>query len=342
MNKKDPVGGAWNFDASNRESYDDREKITPVRSYKQDKVTKKVAQLINQYFPDHMGDTKTFSYAVTPKDALRVYEHFLKTRAALFGKYQDAMVQDEPFMFHSVISPYLNAGLLLPNQVCELMIEKYNAGAIPLEAAEGFLRQIIGWREFIRGIYWLAMPAYKKQNYFDAHRKLPSFFWTGKTKMNCLKQVINQTIDHSYAHHIQRLMITGNFALLTSLSVDEVCTWYHIVYLDAHEWVELPNTLGMALCGDGGLLSSKPYCSSGAYINKMSKKRKKCPYNVKEKTGEKACPFNYLYWYFIIKKESKLKKFKRMALPLATAKKFDEKERKVIIKDAEKFLESLS
>ncbi len=341
MNGSKPIGGKWNYDSKNRGSYDGKKGIPRGPSFKPNAVVKKVATLINKKYADHLGETTMFSFAVTRAQGLKWCNHFIKDVLPDFGKYQDAMVEGKPYMFHSIISMYINAGLLLPTEVCEKACEAYSKKKAPLEAVEGFIRQIIGWREFIRGIYWLKMPKYKKLNFFQAKKALPNFYWTGDTKMNCMKQSISDTVENGYAHHIQRLMVTGNFALLAGLKVQEVCKWYHIVYVDAHEWVELPNTLGMALCGDGGFFASKPYAASGSYINKMSDYCKKCEYNVNEKEGPDACPFNYLYWNFIMKQKTRLKKFQRMAMPLNTLKKMSPERKKSIKADARKFLKNL-
>jgi deoxyribodipyrimidine photolyase-related protein len=223
------------------------------------------------------------------------------------------MLEGERFLYHSVLSIYINAGLLDPLDVCHRVDAAWRAGAVPLNAAEGFIRQIIGWREYVRGVYWLKMPGYADENFFAATRPVPEFYWTADTDMACLRAAIGQTRDEAYAHHIQRLMLTGNFALLAGVSPQALHEWYLMVYADAYEWVELPNTLGMSQFGDGGLLASKPYAASGAYINRMSNHCRNCRYDVKDATGDGACPFNALYWHFLLRHKDKLARNPRMA-----------------------------
>lgn len=309
-----PAGGQWNFDTANRQACPADLVMPPAPCFEPDDSTRAVIALVQQHFSHHMGHAQQFSYAVTGKDARAAFLHFVQHRLPLFGHYQDAMRQDEPFLFHSLVSMYLNCGLLDARWVCLQVEQAWQAGLVPLNAAEGFIRQIIGWREYVRGLYWLNMPAYRNKNFFAAHRPLPSWYWTAQTRMNCMAQAIRHTIDHAYSHHIQRLMLTGNFALLAGLSVDEVTDWYLAVYADAYEWVELPNTLGMALFADGGLLASKPYAASGNYIAKMSNYCQHCHYDVKQSTSAQACPFNALYWDFIARHEDKLGQNARMQL----------------------------
>lgn len=309
-----PAGGQWNFDADNRQPCPPDLELPQAPTFAADPITQEVITLVRQEFAGHMGQADRFSFAVTGKDARAAFLHFVQHRLPLFGKYQDAMRQDEPFLFHSLAGMYLNCGLLDARWACLQVEQAWKAGTVPLAAAEGFIRQIIGWREYVRGLYWLKMPAYRELNYFAASRPLPRWYWNAQTRMNCLAQAIRHTIDHAYSHHIQRLMLTGNFAVLAGLSVDEVTQWYLAVYADAYEWVELPNTLGMALFGDGGLLASKPYVASGNYIAKMSNYCQHCHYDVKQSTGATACPLNALYWDFIARNEDKLGSNARMQL----------------------------
>jgi deoxyribodipyrimidine photolyase-related protein len=252
------------------------------------------------------------------------------------------MIEGEDFMFHSHISFYLNNGLLEPLEVVKLVEEEYKNGKINIAAAEGFVRQILGWREYIRGVYWLKMPEYKESNFFNAKNKLPNFYWTGNTKMNCLKESVRNTKENSYAHHIQRLMVLGNFALIFGVDPKEINEWYLIVYADAYEWVELPNVLGMILFADGGVLATKPYAASGAYINKMSNYCKNCSYFVEKKNGIDACPFNYLYWNFLIKNKKSLGKNRRMSMIYNVLEKFDQEKLKAIKDDSERFLKQIN
>jgi deoxyribodipyrimidine photolyase-related protein len=287
-----------------------------------------------------MGRTGKFGFAVTRDDALRQQAHFLDNALPQFGDYQDAMLTGEPFLWHSILSPYLNSGLLDPLALCRKVEARYRAGNVPLNAAEGFIRQIIGWREYVRGIYWLAGPNYVNRNELGATRDLPSFYWTGKTDMHCLSQAIGQTLEFAYAHHIQRLMVTGNFALLAGVDPKQVHEWYLAVYADAYEWVELPNTLGMSQY-DGGMLASKPYAASGAYINRMSDYCGHCRFDVKQRTGPDACPFNALYWDFMARNEGKLRGNPRMAMPYKNWERMDLPDKVALRAQAAQFLETL-
>ncbi|MGF1455585.1 MAG: cryptochrome/photolyase family protein [Alphaproteobacteria bacterium] len=337
----EPTGGQWNFDADNRESLPETV-VPPERlGIEPDTITSSVLMEVEAAFPDHFGDLEPFDFAVTAEDAETLFDHFLKDCLPLFGTYQDAMKGGDPYLFHSLIGQYLNAGLLDPLACCEGAETQYRKGKVPLNAAEGFIRQILGWREFVRGIYWREMPDYKERNTFGADRPLPDFFWTGETRMACLRDVVQTTKANAYAHHIQRLMITGNFALLAGLSPEQVNEWYLIVYADAYEWVQLPNTHGMALYADGGLLASKPYAASGAYINRMSNYCKSCHYKVSKKNGAQACPFNYLYWNFLIENEEHLKDNPRIAMPYRTLAKMDPERRDAVKEDAARFFRSL-
>jgi deoxyribodipyrimidine photolyase-related protein len=294
---------------------------------------------VGERFAAHFGDLAPFGWAVTRADALEALGHFISDCLPLYGDYQDAMKAGEPFLYHSIISPYLNCGLLTAREVCVEAERAFRAGHAPLNAVEGFIRQILGWREYVRGIYWRHMPAYEETNALEAHRPLPDFFWTGDTPMNCISQVVGDTRKHAYAHHIQRLMITGNFALLAGLEPRAVEEWYLAVYIDAFDWVELPNTHGMVLFADGGMLASKPYAASGAYINRMSDYCGSCAYDVKEKSGAKACPFNILYWHFLIENHARLAGNPRMAMPYRTLDKMSEERRAEITREALAFLD---
>ena len=336
-----PEGGRWNYDADNRKSISAETSIPSALGFEADKITHAVMNLVAQRFNDHFGELESFSWATTRNNALEAMHHFMTHCLPRFGDYQDAMKAGEDFLFHSLLSPYLNIGLLLPREVCEAALTAYRRRNLPLNAVEGFIRQILGWREYIRGIYWLNMPAYAESNYLNATRSLPAFYWTGDTDMNCLHEVIETTRHNAYAHHIQRLMITGNFALLTGIAPDEVETWYLSVYADAFEWVELPNTHGMALYADGGQLASKPYAASASYINRMSDYCTNCAYEPQTKLGPAACPFNYLYWYFMMKNEAQLKANQRMAMPYRTLARMSDEKRLEIVKQANAFLESL-
>ncbi len=313
MDGGDPVGGRWNFDSDNRKpARDDLFMPTPL-AFEPDEITRDVLDLVGERFADHFGDLEPFRFAVTAEQAQAALDHFIAEALPQFGDYQDAMLRDQRTLYHSVLSAYINAGLLDPLSVCRRVEAAFVSGKAPLNAAEGFIRQIIGWREYVHGIYWLKMPDYLESNFLGADRDLPAFYWTGETDMDCLRLAITQTKQDAYAHHIQRLMITGNFALLIGVDPKQIHEWYLIVYADAYEWVELPNTLGMSQFADGGLLGSKPYAASGNYINKMSDYCADCRYDVKQKTGENACPFNALYWDFLARNEDRLRGNHRLA-----------------------------
>jgi deoxyribodipyrimidine photolyase-related protein len=305
-------------------------------------VTRQVLDLVRARFAYHFGEPEPFRFAVTAADAEHAFEHFVRTALPRFGDYQDAMRQGEPTLFHAVIALYLNVGLLDPLAVCRRVEKAYGLGRVPLNAAEGFIRQILGWREYMRGLYWHLMPAYAETNFFEAHRPLPDFYWTGDTDMACLRECITQTRRHAYAHHIQRLMVTGNFALLAGLAPKEVCAWYLVVYADAFEWVELPNTHGMALFADGGVLASKPYAASGKYIDRMSDYCRTCRYDVTATTGETACPFNVLYWDFLERNRAKLAGNPRIAMMYRTLDRLPQAKRAAIAAAAKRFLDALT
>jgi deoxyribodipyrimidine photolyase-related protein len=279
---------------------------------------------------------------VTRADALLALDHFIADCLPRFGDYQDAMRTSEPFLYHAILSPYLNVGLLTARELCDAAQDAWREGRAPLNAVEGFIRQVIGWREYVRGIYWTRMPDYAASNALEATRPLPAFYWTGETDMNCLHQCVADTRAYAYAHHIQRLMVTGNFALLAGLDPQAVEDWYLVVYADAYEWVELPNVHGMVLWADRGLLASKPYAASGAYIDRMSDYCAGCRYDVTAKTGATACPFNYLYWDFLIRNETRLAGNPRLAMPYRTLAKMTPERRATITGNAKTFLDALA
>ncbi len=341
MDSVQPEGGRWNYDSENRRRLPADLIAPPPPLFQPDAITRQVMDLVRERFSDHFGSLENFSWAVTREDALHALQHFIDHKLAYFGIYQDAMKTGDDFLFHSILSPYINTGLLNPAEVCQAALVAYQRGGIPLSSAEGFIRQILGWREYIRGIYWHEMPGYARTNYFKAHRPLPDFFWTGETELHCLGQVIQATQRNAYAHHIQRLMITGNFALLAGIEPGQVEEWYLMVYADAFDWVELPNTHGMVLFADGGLLASKPYAASGAYIQRMSDYCQACSYSPKIKLGPQACPFNYLYWNFLLANQRLLQSNPRMNLPYQTLGKMDQDQKEKISCAAKSFLEKL-
>ena len=313
MDGTEPVGGQWNFDAENRKP-PRRDLMMPRMPHvAPDAVTSAVIDMVATRFS--FGSLDNFGFAVTRDQALGLRAAFLRDALPRFGDYQDAMLNGEPLLWHSLLSPYLNCGLLDPLDLCQAVEAEYRAGRVPLNAAEGFIRQIIGWREYVRGIYWWAGPDYADRNALGATRALPTFYWTGETDMHCMAQAIDQTLDLAYAHHIQRLMVTGNYALLIGADPKAVHRWYLEVYADAYEWVELPNTLGMSQFADGGLLASKPYAASGAYIDRMSDYCASCRYDVKDRIGPDACPFNALYWDFLARNRDVLGGNMRLAMP---------------------------
>ncbi|MQT59532.1 cryptochrome/photolyase family protein [Pseudomonas sp. FSL R10-0399] len=309
-----PVGGSWNFDAENRKALPKGVRAPSPARFTPDAITQEVLALVAKHFSDHYGALDTFDYPVTHAEAQALWDYFLDWGLAAFGDYQDAMASDEPFLFHARISAALNIGLLDLRQLCSDVESAYWAGNIALNAAEGFIRQLIGWREYVRGVYWLKMPDYAHGNAFGNTRPLPEFYWTGNTQMNCMRQAINQSLEHAYAHHIQRLMVTGNFALLAGVAPNAICEWYLAIYMDAFDWVELPNTLGMVMHADGGYLGSKPYCASGQYIKRMSDYCRGCAYKVSESTTDDACPFNALYWHFLMRHGDRLRGNQRMGM----------------------------
>lgn len=328
MDGSTPLGNLWNFDADNRKKFKGEVLVPSEINFHKD--VSEVFSQIKQAGIATFGniDTQNFSWPTSRKQSLEVLEYFCKNLLQHFGDYEDAIHTDEKFLFHSRLSFAMNSKMLSPKEVIETVISFYhqNQKNTTISQVEGFVRQVLGWREYIRGIYWKEMPNYAQMNVLNNTNKLPDFFWTGKTKMNCMSHALNQSLDDAYAHHIQRLMVIGNFTLLTQINPDEVDAWYLGVYIDAIEWVEMPNTRGMSQYADGGIIATKPYISSGSYINKMSNNCAKCHYNVKEKFGEKACPFNSLYWNFLDEKKEYFNKNQRMAMMLNMLKKISPEE----------------
>ncbi len=331
-----PTGGDWNYDKENRGSFGKGGPEGPNTGpgFNPDVITREVLDLVNERFADHPGSLDSFAWPVTPEEAQKALSSFIHNRLAVFGKYQDAMWTDEPWLYHSLISTSLNLKLLDPRDAVAAAEKAYEDGHAPLAAVEGFIRQILGWREYVRGIYWMHMPEYIDRNAMDAQEPLPVFYWTGDTDLECLKQSVGQTLEHGYAHHIQRLMVTGLYALLLGVDPKKLHEWYLAVYVDAVEWAELPNTLGMSQYADSGLMASKPYIATGNYINKMSNYCKNCPKNPMEKTGENACPFTTLYWDYLIRHQVALKSNQRMGLQLRNLDRLNEGDRSGITKAA--------
>lgn len=337
----DPEGGHWNYDADNRRKWTGKPPAPAPFRVEPDAITRDVIDLVDRHFADHFGTTEDFHFAVTADDARAALAHFIDFALPCFGDYQDAMSDSEDWLFHSILSPYLNCGLLDPLAVCEAAEQAWYAGQAPINAVEGFIRQILGWREFVRGIYWLTMPDYARENRLGNQRNLPWFYWSGDTKMRCMQRSIDSTRRNGYAHHIQRLMVTGNFALLAGVHPEEICDWYLAVYVDAYDWVELPNTLGMVMHADGGYLGSKPYAASGKYINRMSDHCSECVYNVNRTTEDDACPFNALYWHFMDRHQAEFRDNPRMRMMYRNWQRQDEDRRHATLTRASWLLDHL-
>lgn len=343
MDDGKPSGGDWNFDKENRGSFGKSGPASPKTgpSHRNDATTEAVLELVAKRFADHPGSLDSFAWPVTREAAKRTLEKFIETRLPVFGQFQDAMWTDEPWLYHSLLSTSLNLKLLNPREVVDAAERAYRDGGAPIAAVEGFIRQILGWREYVRGIYWMHMPEYIDRNAMAADGALPNFYWTGETELECLKQSIGQTLEHGYAHHIQRLMVTGLYALLLGVDPKRLHEWYLAVYVDAVEWVELPNTLGMSQYGDGGLMASKPYIATGNYINKMSNYCKHCPKNPKKRTGDDACPFTVLYWDYLMRHEEKLRGNPRMSLQVRNLDRLDANERRAVKAAAKRIQEQI-
>ncbi len=343
MDGDEPMSGRWNYDEENRESLPDNLQIPPP--WKSGREVAEIVALLERAGIETMGrlDPTHFVWPVTRTEALHQLGYFCDELFGHFGPYQDAMTVRDDTLFHSRLSFVLNVKLLSPNEVVETAISTWdkNSEQVSFASLEGFVRQIIGWREYVRGIYWARMPEFSKENFFENERKLPDFYWTGETDLNCLNHSLSASLDGAHAHHIQRLMVLGNYALLIGAKPDEVDRWYLGVYIDAFEWVELPNTRGMSQYADGGKLATKPYVSSGNYINKMSDYCKGCRYAVTKRTGEGACPFNSLYWHFLVRHENRLRKNPRIARAYSTWERMKKEDREATLAQAEDYLASL-
>ena len=329
MVDQQPEGGKWNYDASNRKKWKGDVLIPQEINFDND-VTEVLADIkksgittIGKINPNY------FEYPISKKQSLLQLHYFCEHLLIHFGDYQDAMHTDKIYLFHSRISFAMNTKLISPKEIIETVLKAYRneQDRIDISQVEGFIRQILGWREYMRGMYWMLMPDYKKENYLKNKNKLPAFFWTGKTNMNCLKNSIKNSLDNGYAHHIQRLMVTGNFALLTGVHPDEIDAWYLGIYVDAVEWVQLPNTRGMSQFADGGKIATKPYVSSGSYIHKMSNYCVTCHYNKNKKFEDDACPFNSLYWNFLDEKRAQLSSNFRMKMMYSLLNKMSSEDR---------------
>ncbi|MDG6078593.1 cryptochrome/photolyase family protein [Erythrobacter litoralis] len=341
MDGDKPEGGDWNYDSENRKPPKEGMSAPERPKFEPDDITCEVIDLVEDRFADHFGSLDTFRWPVTSDEAEKAADAFFAERIEKFGPYQDAMVCGEDDLYHSMLSTSINLGLLDPLELCQRAEKSYQEGKAPINSVEGFIRQIIGWREYIRCFYWHQMPHLQKANALNAQRGLPEFFWTGETDMACLADCIRSTRDNAHAHHIQRLMVLGNFCLIAGINPREVQDWYLVVYADAYEWVELPNVAAMILYADDGNLASKPYAASGNYINKMSDYCSDCTYSPRKKTGEGACPFNPLYWYFMDRHRDKLEQNPRIGRIYSTWDRMDKDRRQEYLDSAETFLDSL-
>jgi deoxyribodipyrimidine photolyase-related protein len=340
MDGDTPAGGEWNFDSENRSSFgkEGPPPIPPPFRLQPDSITQEVIQLVESRFAAHPGLVATsasgFGWPVDRQEALRVLDDFIQNRLPEFGLYQDAMWTDEPWLFHSHIASALNLKLLSAQEVVTAAEEAYRQGLAPIAAVEGFVRQILGWREYVRGIYWINMPKYLELNALKANQPLPAFFWDGNTQMHCLSQTITQSLRTGYAHHIQRLMVTGLYALLLGVKPKEIHAWYLSMYVDAVEWVELPNVIGMSQFADGGLMASKPYIATGKYIDRMSNYCKHCVFKPDQSIGPNACPFTTLYWDFLIHHESIMSKNPRMLMQVRNLGRMNDQAKQAIVNKA--------
>ncbi|MGP1310690.1 MAG: cryptochrome/photolyase family protein [Phycisphaerales bacterium] len=338
---KKPAGGEWNFDKENRKAFKSEPDTPRVYRARPDGVTKEVMDLVSRTFPDAPGRMETFGWGVTRAEAKRALTDFVEHRLADFGPHQDAMWTGKSWLNHSLLSPYVNLHLLSPMEMVEPAVEKHEAGEAPLNSVEGFVRQVIGWREFIRGVYWSEGADYGERNGLGHHGDLPGFYWTGETEMNCVRDSVGQVLDHGYGHHIQRLMVTGNFALIAGVHPRKISDWYLGMYVDAVDWVTLPNTLGMAVHADGGIVGTKPYAASASYIKKMSNACAGCRYDPGSRTGEDACPFNTFYWDFLIRHEQRFSSNPRMNLMMSHVHKMSKQDKVEIRVSAEKKRDAL-
>jgi deoxyribodipyrimidine photolyase-related protein len=332
MKGDQPLGGQWNFDADNRESFGAAGpgQVPPRSRFEPDAITREVIALVNTRFAGHPGQLGNFAWPVTRVQALQALQAFIRERLPLFGRYQDAIWPGDPWLYHAHLSAALNLKLLNPHEVVAAAEAAHHDGSAPLAGVEGFIRQILGWREYVRGIYWTQMPGYAERNELAASHDLPAWYWSGETDMACLRDALTQTLTHGYANHIQRLMVTGLYALMLGVQPQQVHAWYLAVYVDAVEWVELPNTLGMSQYADGGLMGSKPYIATGKYIQRMSPHCKGCRYDPAQRSGDSACPFTTLYWDFLMRHEERLARHPRMALQVKNLARLSDADRQAV------------
>lgn len=336
MDGEEPLGGEWNYDKENRKAFGKAGPgVKPRRpaGAEPDAITREVMAMVEKRFPEAPGSTKGFAWPVTREAALESLKEFVAHRLAEFGPYEDAMWKGEPFLYHSALSPLINLHLLSPRECCDAAVKAYERGKVPLASVEGFVRQLIGWREFIRGVYWLEGAEYEQRNFLQSRGRLPWFYWTGETEMQCLKTCIGEVLERAYGHHIQRLMVTGNFALLAGVDPKAVSDWYLGMYADGVDWVTLPNALGMVMHADGvrddlgrvvklPVVGTKPYAAGGAYVSKMSNYCASCCYDPAKRIGEDACPFTTLYWDFMDRHREYLSRNTRTSAILGTLDRF--------------------
>ena len=341
MDGDQPTGGRWNLDAENRRSPPKGLSAPPPPQFAPEAITREVMKLVERRFADHVGDLETFAWPVTAEQAEVAADAFFTERLPLFGAFQDVMLHDQDDLYHSLLSTSINLGLLDPLALCRRAETEYHARRAPLNSVEGFIRQLIGWREYVRGFYWNEMPGLATANALDAHRPLPEFYWTGETAMRCMADGLRSTRADAHAHHIQRLMVLGNFALLAGIDPAAVADWYLVVYADAYEWVELPNVAAMILFADGGRLATRPYAASGNYINKMSDYCGGCRYDVKLKTGLDACPFNALYWDFMARHRKRFASNPRIGRIYGTWDRLGPDRQREYLASARNFLDTL-
>jgi deoxyribodipyrimidine photolyase-related protein len=343
MDGDEPAGGRWNYDAENRRGFGAKGPgpVPAPPGFAPDAITRGAIADVARHFPGHPGALDRFVWPVTPADARRALDAFLHERLPGFGRHQDAMWTGVPFGWHSLLSPAMNLKLLDPREVVAAAEAEWRAGRADLPSVEGFVRQVLGWREFVRGVYWRFMPGLADANHYGHERPLPAWYWTGDTGMNCMRETVGQTLAHGYAHHIQRLMITGNFALLAGVRPQAACDWYLAIYVDAVDWVERPNTAGMALYADGGRFTSKPYAASGQYVKRMSNYCAGCRYDPAKREGEGACPVTVLFWDFVIRHESALASEPRTAIMASNARRIGADERTRIRRGAGRLLDAV-
>jgi deoxyribodipyrimidine photolyase-related protein len=343
MDGDQPAGGQWNFDADNRKGFGRAgpQGLPAPRVFEPDAVTREVLQLVAHRFAQHPGELSGFNWPVTRAQALLALDDFIAHRLPHFGAHQDAMWTGMAFGWHALLSSALNLKLLHPLEVVQAAERAWRERQLDLASVEGFIRQILGWREFMRGVYFLDMPQLKEANHFGHQRPLPRWYWSGDTGMNCMRQCIGQTLQHGYAHHIQRLMVTGMFGVLAQIAPRHLCDWYLAVYVDAVEWVELPNTAGMALFANGGRFTSKPYVASGAYIKRMSNYCQDCKYSPEQRTGPTACPVTTLYWHFLDTHSQAFERNPRTALMAKNLARLDPQERQAVARQAQTLLDQL-